>query len=264
MTGEQWDQALDPSQMLTRPEVAANLRKLRLFVCACCRRIWSLLTEPLWREGVAIAERYADQLAEVDELRKASEAIEQIERDRVGEEYWTGEVQNPPAAAVVASLKAGDMLNFSFRVGFDGPWQTGRRSESFMAGLGAINAANSVLRASSVEGTQPAWGQTEVLRAQLQDGKRTTSAEKAAQAVLLRDIFGDPFRPVAFDPRWRTADVTELARAIYEDRTFDRMPMLADALMDAGCADEQIIGHCRGDGPHVRGCWVVDLVLGKE
>jgi hypothetical protein len=84
------------------------------------------------------------------------------------------------------------------------------------------------------------------------------------QCGFLRDIFGNPFRPVDFDARWRTSDVLGLARAIYEDRTFDRLPILADALMDAGCADEQIIAHCRGDGPHVRGCWVVDLVLGKE
>jgi hypothetical protein len=89
-------------------------------------------------------------------------------------------------------------------------------------------------------------------------------AEREAQRVLIVDIFGNPFRPVALDPRWRTADVTGLARTIYEDRAFDRLPVLADALMDAGCADEQIIGHCRGPGPHVRGCWVVDLVLGKE
>jgi hypothetical protein len=88
--------------------------------------------------------------------------------------------------------------------------------------------------------------------------------EAAAQSDLVRDIFGNPFRPVAFDPRWRTSDVVGLAQAIYDDKAFERMPILADALMDAGCEDEQIIGHCRGKGPHVRGCWVVDLVLGKE
>jgi hypothetical protein len=80
----------------------------------------------------------------------------------------------------------------------------------------------------------------------------------------LHEVFGNPFRPVTFDPRWRTSDVLGLARAIYEDRAFDRLPILADALMDTGCADEQILDHCRGDGSHVRGCWVVDLVLGKE
>jgi len=88
--------------------------------------------------------------------------------------------------------------------------------------------------------------------------------ELAAQAEIVRDIFRNPFHPVAFDPRWRTADAVGLARAIYEDRAFERMPLLEDALMDAGCGDEQVIGHCRGGGQHVRGCWVVDLVLGKE
>jgi hypothetical protein len=82
--------------------------------------------------------------------------------------------------------------------------------------------------------------------------------------AFMHDIFGNPFRPVAFDPRWRTEYTDGLARGIYEDRAFDRLPLLADALMDAGCADEQVLGHCQSDGPHVRGCWVVDLVLGKE
>jgi hypothetical protein len=84
------------------------------------------------------------------------------------------------------------------------------------------------------------------------------------QAQVLRDVFGNPFRPVALDPRWRTADVLGLARGIYEDRASDRLPLLADALMDAGCDSDEILNHCRSDGPHVRGCWVVDLVLGKE
>jgi hypothetical protein len=83
-------------------------------------------------------------------------------------------------------------------------------------------------------------------------------------AERLRDLFGNPFRPVNFDPHWRTADPLGLARAAYEDGAFERLPLLADALMDAGCNDDQILGHCRSDGPHVRGCWVVDLVLGKE
>jgi hypothetical protein len=90
------------------------------------------------------------------------------------------------------------------------------------------------------------------------------SVEQASQMALMRCIFGNPFLPIAFDPGWRTADVSGLARGIYEERAFDRLPLLADALMDAGCADEQVIGHCRSEGPHVRGCWVVDLVLGKE
>ena len=78
------------------------------------------------------------------------------------------------------------------------------------------------------------------------------------------DIFGNPFRPVAVDPDWLTSTVVALARGIYDDRAFDRMPILADALQDAGCDNDDVLTHCRGDGPHVRGCWVVDLLLGKS
>lgn len=78
-----------------------------------------------------------------------------------------------------------------------------------------------------------------------------------------RDVAGNPFRPVQFDPAWRTEAVVALARGVHEDRAPDRLPVLADALEDAGCADPAILAHCRSAGPHVRGCWVVDLVLGK-
>jgi hypothetical protein len=90
------------------------------------------------------------------------------------------------------------------------------------------------------------------------------AAERVVQSAFLRDVFGNLFAPVRVEPRWRTSDAVGLARAIYHDRTFDRLPTLADALMDAGCEDEEIINHCRSGGRHVRGCWVVDLVLGKE
>jgi hypothetical protein len=85
------------------------------------------------------------------------------------------------------------------------------------------------------------------------------------QASLLRDIFGNPFRPAAIDPAWLTSTVVALARGIYDDRAFDRMPILGDALEDAGCDNADILVHCRdANATHVRGCWVVDLVLGKE
>ncbi|MBP3955503.1 hypothetical protein J8F10_09435 [Gemmata sp. G18] len=81
---------------------------------------------------------------------------------------------------------------------------------------------------------------------------------------MLRDIFSNPFRPVIFSPEWRTSTVFALAAQIYESRDFSAMPILADALQDAGCDSADVLDHCRGPGPHVRGCWVVDLVLGKE
>ena len=88
--------------------------------------------------------------------------------------------------------------------------------------------------------------------------------ERRAQCRLLRDIFGDPFRPVGFSQDWRTDTAVAIARQMYDSRDFSAMPILADALQDAGCDSDVILNHCRGPGPHVRGCWVVDLVLGKE
>lgn len=106
-----------------------------------------------------------------------------------------------------------------------------------------------------------------------------TESEKAElreHAKLVRCIFGNPFRSVlraiiadpapfvASAPTWIAADVVALAKAIYADRAFDGLPILADALEVAGCMNRDILDHCREPGPHARGCWVVDLVLGKK
>ena len=78
------------------------------------------------------------------------------------------------------------------------------------------------------------------------------------------EVFGNPFRPVPAEPRWLTSTAISLARTIYYEKKFDRLPILADALEEAGCDDGELLAHCRGDRTHVRGCWAVDLVLGKE
>ncbi|OWK41104.1 hypothetical protein [Fimbriiglobus ruber] len=94
------------------------------------------------------------------------------------------------------------------------------------------------------------------------DGELPESTEHLPQVCLLRDIFGNPFRPVSADPSWLTSTVLMLTRQMYNSRDFSSMPILADALQDAGCDHLDILAHCGGDGPHVRGCWVVDLLLG--
>jgi hypothetical protein len=86
---------------------------------------------------------------------------------------------------------------------------------------------------------------------------------KNVQTALLRDIFGNPFRPVVINPSWLTSTVQALASGIYSDRAFDRMPIFADALQDAGCDNDDVLNHCRQAGDHCRGCWVVDLLLAK-
>jgi hypothetical protein len=91
------------------------------------------------------------------------------------------------------------------------------------------------------------------------------SAELLAQAGLVREIFGLlPFRPSCVDSGWRTTKDVALAQEIYTENAFDRMPELAAALDEAGCVSQEVLAHFRGLGPHVRGCWVVDAVLGKE
>ena len=89
-------------------------------------------------------------------------------------------------------------------------------------------------------------------------------AERVAHMNALREIFGNPFRPVHFDPAWRTDTALAIARQMYESREFGAAPILADALQDAGCENDDILAHCRDPhATHVRGCWVCDLVLGK-
>jgi hypothetical protein len=109
-----------------------------------------------------------------------------------------------------------------------------------------------------------AYGQ-ELNESDCEDGDPERIAEEdRLQCDSLRDIFGNPFRPVTLAPAWLTSNVTALAQSIYTDRAFDRLPILADALEDAGCDNADILEHCRQPGEHVRGCWVVDLILGKS
>jgi hypothetical protein len=91
--------------------------------------------------------------------------------------------------------------------------------------------------------------------------------ERLVHAVFLHDIFGNPFRPVTVDPSWlawNDGTVVQLAQGIYDDRAFDRLPVLADALEEAGCDNADILAHCRSKGKHVRGCWLIDLLLKRE
>ena len=88
--------------------------------------------------------------------------------------------------------------------------------------------------------------------------------ELPEQAALVRDLIGNPFRPATLTGPYRTPGVAGMAESIYAEGRFEELPVLADALEDAGCADADILSHLRGPGPHVRGCWALDLCLGKS
>jgi hypothetical protein len=127
----------------------------------------------------------------------------------------------------------------------------------------AATAARLVSSQNNVECTAETAAAAHGVKISLDDWSDEMRIEQMRQAMIVRDIVGNPFRSVAVDPAWRTETVVALAGGIYAERAFDRMPILADALEEAGCDSADILTHCRGDGPHVRGCWVVDLVLGK-
>jgi hypothetical protein len=204
----------------------AGDRRLRLFGCACLRRVLPVLNdEAVSRKTVEFAERFADGLVTRNELH--------------------GQAWGPAGQAFAVVLWAA----------FDAA-ETAAEFATGMVRLSTVAWGPDYSQALSVEESmspeQQEWADA------------AENDERRAQAQLASDIFGNPLRPVAFDPRWRTSDAVGLATAIYEDRAFDRLPLLADALMDAGCADAEMVGHCRSVGPHTRGCYVVDLVLGKE
>jgi hypothetical protein len=122
----------------------------------------------------------------------------------------------------------------------------------------------------SFEGWDPNW-RSRLRNSRAAGSESALDPEMLAHVVLLSDVFGNPFRRTALDPAWRTPTVVALATAAYEDRIMpaghlhpDHLAVLADALEDTGCDNVDLLSHLRGPGPHVRGCWVIDLLLGKE
>jgi hypothetical protein len=217
MTEAEWNTSIDLQAMLEslRASGLASDRKLRLFACACCRRIWSLLYDDRSRRAVEVAERHADGLATWAELDTAEALAEEVAHE--ARQTRIGSIPVAEAAEAVA-----------FR------------------NLVVEFASGSVLLAVGNERTP----------------------ENLQQCLLLRDIFGLlPFRSPPLDPSvlaWNDGCAVKLATAIYEERAFDRMPVLGDALEDAGLTDQEILEHCRGPGPHARGCWLVDLLTGRQ
>lgn len=216
-----------------------NVRRLRLFASACCRRAWHLLTVDAARRIVELSEAYADGEATEAELQAANNSPDFAELDELYEGSEGGREIQLSACVVDALMSARRLASPRAEV----------NSWLFVQDT-SRNPAGDFMRSSRDFRFKVTPGRDE--------------AELAEKEKLLRDIFCNPFRPVAFRPEWRTTGVLGLAGQIYRSRDFSLMPILADALQDAGCADEDVLGHCLGGGPHVRGCWVVDLVLDRQ
>jgi hypothetical protein len=241
MTEAEWLAAMSPMPMLQFLSAGASERKRRLFACACCYRIWSRLVDERSRAAVETCEGYADGQTTDESLRSAH-----LDSGHAfAEAQWAAEsdVETTPAKA---AIRLGCGADFSAEWTAD--WSAATAGVTAREGG---HGSHELAPDEVWEQYNPAYLAAE-------------TEEAGTQASLLRDIFGNPFRPVAFSPDWRTDTVVSLAKQMYESRDFGAMPILADALQDAGCDSADILDHCRGPGPHVRGCWVVDLVLGKE
>jgi hypothetical protein len=125
----------------------------------------------------------------------------------------------------------------------------------------AYHASVEILMMFSISGHR-AGRAAKHLREASPPGDQANLAED--QCDLIREIFGHPFPPEPFDPAWITPSAVDLARAIHDDRAFDRMPYLGDALEEAGCPSARILEHCRGPNDHVSGCWVVEALIGNR
>ncbi len=227
MTESEWLTGIDPEAMLEFLPQESSARKFRLFAVACC---WDR-KHPLWEgpaslTAVAVAERFADGLATAEELTEVQTTV----YDQVRFQLEAGEPVWDPTYWLTAP---------------DTHLHTDVRTCAFYsANRGAGVPFDSM--------------DYDIIAADL------NATEKVFQCNLLACIFGNPFRPVAFAESWRTETAVALAAGIYADRAFDRLPILADALEEAGCDDADVLTHCRDTGPHARGCGVVDGVLGKS
>jgi hypothetical protein len=216
------------------PPFRLDDRKLWLLAVACCRRVWRLMTDERTRGVVEVVERWADGRATDEERAAAGVAAHQAWADTSQYSWGQDEAADAAHRALHATTGAGAEL--------------ARGEEGYQPGMWASAVASMVLN-QTAGAANPDY---------------RNSPERPAQADLIRCLTGNPFRPVAFDPAWRTREVVALAEGIYADRAWDRLPILADALEEAGCADADVLGHCRGGGPHARGCWVVDGLLGRR
>jgi hypothetical protein len=244
MTLEDW---LDPTSSSEHQLLCLSDRKLHLITATLLRRVWDDLPSDLTRIAVDATEKHADGRMSAHELTRLRSA----DLVETSEALWTEPGSSDEDLIGVWCPCCGGregVTEYECRVAQNG---------YILDGVGAAvrNPTGGVLRASRFACELVAWKAAWATREQ------DVYAERSAQFDLLREIAGPSWTDPSW-PQWRTTDVLALARGIQRDQAFDRLPILADALQDAGCGDENVLTHCRRPGGHVRGCWVVDLAMG--
>jgi hypothetical protein len=249
MTEAEWLACAEPSRLLaslfsrTRRDKAAGDERFRRFAIACCRRV---------AEVLAFGDTYALDCLEIYATSRLREALLKARR-----------FHRPAANDASRALSAVS--------GADGVTRLRAQARSLAtSAVWTCTKSKSTQAAMAYREAAAAMATIKVLGAPIPDSHPYNQwlapdpAELAMQACFLRDIFGNPFRPVTIAEDWLTPTVLALAQGNSEDSAFDRLPILADALEDAGCNNAEVLHHCRGPGPHVKGCWVIDALLSKK
>jgi hypothetical protein len=239
---------VDMLGMLPNEEEEDSERKLRLFAVACCRSIWHLLNDTLSRQAVEVVEQFADGQTTLDVIGGLHEAAEK----KMRETYPASVTPLPGGGSRLTSKDTA----LDFYLPSLAETITQNPFYRYMA-QDSTDSVGAIAMYSAIGAGQ--WNTTEM------DSicERIAGAQATINCSLLRDIYGNPFRPVTLDAAWQTSTVVALAQSVYDERAFERLPILADALEEAGCTNADLLVHCRQPGEHVRGCWVVDLLLGK-
>lgn len=221
-----WQESQDPSDLLQCLESHDSPRKLRHVMSAAIRRLWPLVLDPRSRAAVELIERHAEGEVSAEEAHSAA---------------------GPAFEAYTESRANGydpAMANACYCVSFSTPQpQLHQVAHAVFADCRAAAERNRHL------GFDPV-------------------VEQAAHAQLLRCAFDDLFRPVSGTVQglllWNDRTIRRLAQTIHDSQTFEHLPILADALEEAGCSEATLLGHCREDPLHMRGCWVIDLLLERR
>jgi hypothetical protein len=274
MTEAEWLACRKPGPMIEYLEVGVNApcRKLRLFGVACCRRVWHLLAHQQARESVEVAELYADGLVRAARLRAAHRKSSALCKT----------LHLPPESIRMDRAACNAAVAADWVCAGDDSFRTNPRINELVPGGYAAAAAAYVAGATADAAFYATYQGDDALdlaQRRNAEGLPTPAdpiwaAEEEAQSGVLRCIFGNPFRPPCPLPSalltWNDGTIPRLARSIYEERRLpggdfdpERLAVLADALEDAGCEDEELLAHVRSPGPHVRGCWAVAALAGR-
>lgn len=254
ITACDWAAATNPGPMLLflLDHGPVSDRKLRLLATAAASEVHHLMCDGRSRVALRVAEAVAEGVALDDEWSRARGAASEAHAE--AEEATDAEASEPVPVEGYEARIAGWRLRVSedaagAAVATLHPSAETAATKAVRLVLSAEESARRAAVGNDGEGVN--------------SGGAVGSDCRPRVAALLRCIFGDPFAPITFLPEWRTEAAVSLARGIYEDGAWERLPVLADALEDAGCDSAELLKHCREPGGHVKGCHVIDAILGQ-